>query len=121
MNNTIVEEWKIIKDFPRYSISNKGRVKSYIGKEPLLLQPYINRGYAYVKLYAREENRMSEAKLKAIHRLVAQYFCEDFSEDKHIHHKDRNTRNNNAENLMCLTEEQHREEHKKINAGEKGE
>ena len=37
MNNTIVEEWKIIKDFPRYSISNKGRVKSYIGKEPLLL------------------------------------------------------------------------------------
>lgn len=37
MNNTIVEEWKIIKDFPRYSISNKGRVKSCVGKEPLLL------------------------------------------------------------------------------------
>lgn len=63
---------------------------------------------------------MSECKLCAIHRLVAEYFCEDFAEDKVIHHKDLNTRNNNSKNLMCLTEEQHRQTHKTLNAGAKG-
>ena len=42
---------------------------------------------------------MSECKLCAVHRLVAEHFCEDFAEDKEIHHKDRNTRNNRADNL----------------------
>lgn len=115
------EEWKIIKEFPRYSISNHGNVKSNVGKEPLLLQPNIIKGYEYVKLYSKDSNRMSEQKLRAIHRLVAQYFCDDFDESKEVHHKDRNSRNNNADNLVCMTKEQHIEEHRKINKQQRGE
>ena len=120
MYNTI-EEWKIIQEFPRYSISNFGRVKSNIGKEPIILQPNIIKNYEYVKLYSKEKDKLCDAKLRAIHRLVAQYFCEDFTEEKQIHHRDRNTRNNTSENLVCLTEEEHREEHRKINSILKGE
>lgn len=63
---------------------------------------------------------MSELKLLAIHRLVAEHFCDNFTKDKEIHHKDKNRRNNRADNLLCLTKEQHIEEHKKINTVEKG-
>lgn len=57
---------------------------------------------------------MCDLKLCRIHRLVAQYFCDNFSTEKEVHHKDLNTRNNKADNLICLTQEQHIELHKKI-------
>ena len=57
---------------------------------------------------------MCDLKLCRIHRLVAQYFCDNFSIEKEVHHKDLNTRNNKADNLICLTQEQHIELHKKL-------
>lgn len=65
------EYWKNIKEFPRYFISNYGRVKSKVGKEERILIPNIIKGYEYVKLYRTDSNRMSELKLLRIHRLVA--------------------------------------------------
>lgn len=48
LDNT--EEWKVIVDYPRYMISNQGRIKSLIGKEKLL-QPFTtNKGYLSIKL-----------------------------------------------------------------------
>lgn len=107
------EQWETIKDFPRYSVSNYGRVKSQIGKEEIILKPNIVKGYEFVKLYRYDRNKFSECKLLSVHRLVAQYFCENYSEKIQVHHKDKNTRNNNFKNLICLTEEQHLEIHSK--------
>lgn len=78
------------------------------------------KGYEYVKLYRYNNQSISECKLCAIHRLVAEYFCEGYTEDKEVHHKDKNKRNNNSNNLECLTEEEHRELHKTSKEQAKG-
>ena len=44
------EEWKIIKDFPKYAISNFGRVKSFQRKKPIILKPSLVNGYLKVRL-----------------------------------------------------------------------
>ena len=110
-----VEEWKKIEEFPRYFISNQGRVKSKVNKEEYILKPNIIQGYEYVKLYRRDSNNMSDLKLIKISRLVAQYFCDNFSVEKDVHHKDTNRRNNHYTNLICLTKEEHIEQHKQLN------
>ena len=110
-----VEEWKRIEEFPRYYISNQGRVKSKVNKEEYILKPNIIQGYEYVKLYRKDSNNINDLKLIRIHRLVAQYFCDNFSVEKDVHHKDKNTRNNHKNNLICLTKEEHIELHKQQN------
>lgn len=108
------EQWIQIKDYPRYYISNYGRVKSCVNKQEYILKPNIIKGYEYVKLYKIDDNKELKIKLISIHRMVAQHFCDNFSVEKEVHHIDLNSRNNKAENLICLSKEEHRETHKKI-------
>ena len=42
-----------------------------------------------------------------LHRMVAECWLDDFEPHKHVHHKDRNKHNNNADNLECLTVKEH--------------
>lgn len=106
--NIIGEEWKEISDFfGKYWISNKGRVKSYCGNNAIILLPYEQKsGYLEVKLNHKNYK---------IHRLVANAFCQNDKpkEKTEVHHKDRNRKNNNVDNLLWLTPKAHREEHKK--------
>lgn len=107
----IIEQWKQIQDFPRYYISNNGRVKSVVRKKEKILKPTNTKaGYLIVKLY--NKNKEPKAKTIRVHRLVAKYFVKGFSEDIEVHHKNGNRKDNRASNLECLTRLQHQERHK---------
>lgn len=110
-----IEEWKVIQEFPRYMISNKGNVKSLIGKEKLLKPYKSNKGYLSVKLSSKP-NKKEEYNRRSVkvHRLVAKYFCENYTEEKEVHHKNHNRQDNKAENLICLSKADHLALHKRL-------
>lgn len=114
MINKELEEWRTIEDFPRYMISSYGRVKSYIGKEKILKQNIIQ-GYQVVKLSKRpKEQGKYIQKCFKVHRLVAKYFCDGYTNDKHVHHLDRQRNNNYYKNLLCVTKAEHAAIHKQL-------
>lgn len=101
-NNIIIkdEKWHQIKDFPNYYISNYGRIKNKQGR---FLSPVITpKGYLCVSLYGDKTKKGFR-----IHRLVAMYFVEGYNEQIEVHHKDKNPQNNKADNLLCLTPQEH--------------
>jgi hypothetical protein len=47
-----------------------------------------------------------------VHRIVASIFCPGEAEGKVVHHRDENTMNNSADNLMWMTPSEHRRAHR---------
>ena len=87
-----MEDWKQIKDYPNYSVSNFGNVKNNSSNK--VLKPIIDFwGYARVNLYNN-----NGAKMFKIHHLVYSHFANNF-EKVLIDHIDRNKENNNFNNL----------------------
>ena len=87
-----MEEWKQIKDYQNYSVSNFGNVKNNSTYKNL--KPIIDYwGYPRVNLY--NDNGV---KMFKIHQLVYSHFANNF-EKKIIDHIDRNKENNNFDNL----------------------
>ena len=96
-----------------YMISNYGRVKSlnynHTGKEEIL-KTSIERGeHLFVVLY---KNRIR--KKYSVHRLVATHFIPNPENKPEVHHRDHNPQNNNVENLVWLTYEEHKAEHPEV-------
>lgn len=85
-------QWKIIKDFEDYKVSNTGEVFSI--KRNKMLKPYEKKNYLGVYLY---QNNIR--KFMTIHRLVALSFIDNPNKYPQINHKDENTKNNCVENL----------------------
>lgn len=113
----LLEEWKVIEEFPEYEISNYGRVRSHKWKQEKILKPYLKNGYCCVMLSNRvkgQKNQEYTRKGIRVHRLVAKYFSDNYFEECEVHHKDRNRQNNNINNLMCLTKEAHIKLHKEL-------
>ncbi|HEY8366416.1 MAG TPA: NUMOD4 domain-containing protein [Bacteroidia bacterium] len=105
MENLPNEIWKTLDEGLKYSysISNYGRLiatdhihKSNIGKELGSLDTY---GYKRVSLIG-SDNKIKSFK---IHRLVAKYFIDGYSDDCVINHIDLNKTNNHVSNLECTT------------------
>ena len=95
------EEWKPIKGFKNYMISNMGRVKhlAYTSnnktyKETILAPRKIKGGYIIVRLI-KDDNW----KDYYVHRLVCEAFCPNPYKFNEVNHKDENKENNNADNL----------------------
>lgn len=63
------EEWKIISEYPRYSVSNLGRVKN--NKTGAVKNASNSKGYLFVNLYKEDMNKPDPLK---VHRLVALSF-----------------------------------------------
>lgn len=111
------EVWVDIKNTKgEYKISNKGRIKrNRIGYYYTELVPQrLKDGYYIVDLY---NINISGSKTKRVHKLVAEAFLENpnFEENKyHVHHKDRNRKNNCVDNLVYMTESEHMKLHSRI-------
>lgn len=97
----IKEEWKQLKNFPDYHVSNHGRVKSFKKKQPLIMKKCIHyKGYEVVYLY-QEKNKDIKC---FVHRLVAEVFIENPNNHPIVNHKDLNKANNHITNLEWVDE-----------------
>jgi hypothetical protein len=86
---------KKIKDFPGYTITDDGKVISYKFKEPRVMKTWYQKsGYENIKLC---KDNVTYHFL--IHRLVAEAFIPNPNNLPEVNHKDKNRRNNRAENL----------------------
>lgn len=93
----MIEEFKEIDEFPKYEVSNLGRVKNKTTNH--IQKPRkSNSGYLYVSLYkdGKEHNRF-------IHRLVAKSFLSNPNNYPEVNHIDEDKENNCAVNLEWCT------------------
>lgn len=91
------EIWRSINNFPRYEVSNHGRVRNAF-KGNLLKFQNDKDGYKRISL---------EGIHKRIHRLVAEEFIENNDRSKTlVDHIDRDKANNNVTNLRWVTPQQ---------------
>ena len=95
--NIQMEEWKVIEEFPRYSISNYGRVKNN-ETNYILVGGHDRDGYNQVTLCynGTQYNRR-------ICRLVAIAFLENPNNLPFVNHKDEDKSNDNVNNLEWCT------------------
>lgn len=104
------EQWKKIKNFPWYEVSDHGRIRSLprcvknrrdvsVYHEGKILKPQPNsNGYLRVKI-----SNESDSYIIFVHRLVASAFCEKPINKNIVNHKDFNYLNNHASNLEWTT------------------
>lgn len=90
-------EWKKIKGFENYEISNEGEVRNII-TGLVLKQADNGRGYLEVGLHINKKR-----KHKYIHRLVAEAFIPNPESKPEVNHIDENKTNNNVSNLEWVT------------------
>lgn len=99
-----LEEWRDIKDYPNYQVSNFGNVKSkeriseccynsHRKTKERILSTHISNGYKTVCLFKKRKYT------KRIHKLVAQEFIPNPKNYSYINHKDGNKLNNCVDNL----------------------
>jgi hypothetical protein len=109
------EIWKTMKiPFNRYKISNTGRIINTENNYEFTLS---NRNIGYIRVSLRGNNKNYNFLL---HRLLAEYFLDDFSYDLVINHIDGNTFNNVLSNLECLSQKENNNKRINKNYGNKG-
>ena len=120
-----IEIWRDIEGFEGYQVSSFGRVRSLpkggkgIGKGCYRTGTILNgelskdgQGKIRYMIYKDQKPKRFMG-----HVLVAKAFheiCGDWFEGCQVHHKDGNPSNNKADNLICLTEKEHRDIHVKL-------
>lgn len=95
------ENWKEIKDYPNYEVSDMGRIKSK--RRPTkerILKTYMNKnGYSIVGLLDAEGNQHNVQ----VHRLVADAFCPNPDKKPFVDHINCEKEDNRAVNLRWVT------------------
>lgn len=105
------EEWRAIKDFPDYEVSNMGRVRSKDRYRPyrhglrlvkgIIMKTYANPhrcGYHQIVLSDHAKHYKFE-----VHRLVAEAFIPNPENKPQVNHIDCNPQNNRVDNLEWVT------------------
>lgn len=101
-----MEEWRVIKDFPNYSISNLGSIKN--NKTNRIMKLNVKSGYYHISL--KNDNCKKTFK---VHRLVALAFIPNPENKTDVNHEDKNKINNNVTNLTWMTRKENNQ-HKSI-------
>lgn len=100
INNLIDEIWKKIKGFPKYQISNFGRVKSFKQKRNgRILKQQINIVNGYLQIRLSRNNRVET---KFVHRLLLKLFTNSNYTDLEINHINGIKSDNRLENLEWI-------------------
>lgn len=96
------EEWRKIKNYEDYYISDKGRVKSIKNNKERLLSLNTKDSYGYIRVCLCKNGI---PKYFNVHRLVAEAFIEkpDINERIVVNHIDKNILNNDVNNLEWCT------------------
>jgi hypothetical protein len=94
-----MEQYKIIKDFENYSVSNFGNVRN--NKTSRILKPGIHNGYYYVILSIDGKHFN-----KTIHKLVGETFIPNPLNKTCIDHKNNDKLDNNVSNLRYCTQQE---------------
>lgn len=112
------ELWAVLPNYSNYLISNYGRIYSL--KRKAVKEVHKDKGKSYLATRLVDDNGVFSNSIY-IHRLVALLFCSnpDPEHKTEVHHKDVNSLNNKAENLVWLTPEEHRAIHKQLRAERK--
>lgn len=107
-NNNIMEEFRTIKGFENYQVSNLGNVKSLArlnsknNKKEIILKPKLGKNEKY---YAVNLWNLKTRKTKRIHQLVAIAFLNHNPKTKLVvNHIDFNRLNNNVNNLEVISQ-----------------
>ncbi len=121
MKENLQEEWRVVKDFPRYEVSNMGRVRSNCcwngHKLRYVLKPWLcHNGYYIIHLHAKTKNGCI-GKYKLLHKLVAEAFIGKRPKGLVIDHINGDHFDNRVCNLRYVTNRencrcQHRERYK---------
>ncbi len=100
----VKEEWKKIKGFERYEVSNHGRIRSLARKNYQMFDMKLCTHYkGYRTVYLYREGDKKDVKC-FIHRLVAEAFIENPENLPIVNHKDLGKGNNYIENLEWIDE-----------------
>lgn len=92
-----MEEWRQVEDFPRYDVSNEGRVRN--NKTGRIMKNQVkSNGYAVLTLRIDKTPHT-----QAVHQLVANAFIENERNGCDVNHKDGNKLNNRVDNLEFCT------------------
>jgi hypothetical protein len=90
-----MEQWKQIKDFPRYEVSTYGRIRVN-GKK--VKEWHCNNKYITTRI-----SNDKESKLKTVHQLVIETFIDKPDPSLEVNHKDCNKSNNCLDNLEYVS------------------
>lgn len=90
-------EWRIIDDYPTYSVSNAGEIKR--NEQIVKLTPH-SEGYQVITL----RNEEGEKSVRYVHRIVALAFIPNPDNKRVVDHINNNRSDNRVENLRWTTQ-----------------
>ena len=93
-----MEIFKIIKEYPMYSVSTEGRVMKNSTRK-IMKPSKMRNGYMQINLFTKDGRRKKEL----VHRLVALTFIPNENKLPAVNHIDRIRHNNHVSNLEWVT------------------
>jgi len=102
----MIETWKDIENYEgSYQVSNLGRIKSFMKKEPQILKEATSiEGYKFITL-----TKNLKHKSLGIHRLIAIHFIPNPNSKPEINHINCNPSDNRIENLEWCTPKENKQ------------